>query len=134
MKKEISKNKNCVSGIKKNHRGIGSREINLIVGDTETVHGNSHTLQMYDGKEIYFEYVDNDTILDKFIDYIEKHTSYYKNNIIYFHNLEFDMMILFYKYRLEIYKQGNRVLITYKDWDIILYTSKVFFIVMRNHL
>jgi len=60
-------------GIKRNHRGYSEqRGLNVIAGDTETYKGDAWTLQLYNGSEMFFDYVNNENILDKFLEYIEK--------------------------------------------------------------
>ncbi len=132
MKKKVIKTL-CVQGIKKNHRSYTEkRGLNIIAGDTETYKGNAWTIQLYNGEDLLFQYVNNDNILDIFIKYIEKHCKVKEQNIVYFHNLEYDLMILFRKFIEKIYRDGTYCEINYKGWFFEIYTGKVNYIIMKK--
>ncbi len=138
MKKRVIAGK-CRMGIKRNHRGYSEqRGLNVIAGDTETYKGDAWTLQLYNGSEMFFDYVNNENILDKFLEYIEKTCFVSRENIVYFHNLAFDLMILFRKFVEDIYRQGSYCKVEYKGWQFEIYSKKVNFVKMiksksKNH-
>jgi hypothetical protein len=84
-------------GITKNHKGI-EPEWNVGAADTETVNGVPNTLQLCwnGGKPIVLR-VTPDDILDVFVFYVEQWAKRGTVNVVYFHNLKFDLQALLYR-------------------------------------
>lgn len=122
MKKKVKLNSNCIKGISKAIKGFS--EYNIIACDTETIKGEPYTLQMYDGENILFQYVNADNILDVFINFIEEYGYKKRINVCYFHNLtDFDLTILFRKYLKELYKGGTEIEINHNGNIFLIFKS-----------
>ena len=64
---------------------------NLLVFDTETEEGKPYLLHFYDGKKPTYIKVSTQTILHEFINYLLEHCNKKQSNILFAHNLEFDL-------------------------------------------
>ena len=118
-------------GIKKNHLSF-PKQMRFWGCDTETCSGDPHTLQFsQDGKSADLIYVDRDTVLDKFFEYIEPRLLYANPNIIYFHQLEFDLAVLLCKYH-HLWLSSKKIELKYKNWQITAVISSVCFCFMKN--
>jgi hypothetical protein len=84
-------------GIGHNWKGFPKR-YKLWGADFETVRGEPYTFQVCDGKEAILEWIEPDTVLDEFIKYFEPRVLKGHVNIVYFHNLKFDIGVLFFKF------------------------------------
>lgn len=130
MEKVVVYPEHVLAGIKKNHRSHPLPDnLRLFGADTETVNGNPHTLQLWDGpdaamlaaghvllenlnalpadKRPYLVYVDKKTILPEFCAYVRPRLRSGGVNVCYFHNFKFDAMVIFADHHLEIYEQGG---------------------------
>jgi len=124
--KAVSYPKFLFSGVKANHRAYPLDDNLRIFGaDTETLRGNPHTLQCYDGKDLLFKYVEGGECFDAFIDYVEPRCRNRGVNIAYFHFLRFDLPVLFYEKRLTFYEQISEIKFEYKGWDCEILFGKV---------
>lgn len=74
-----------------------------MVFDTETDKGIPYLLIFYDGNKITYLRVDIDTILNRFIKYLLEHCSKRRANILFAHNLQFDLTAVLCKYENEIF-------------------------------
>lgn len=101
-------------GIGKNHRAMPlPKDLRVFGADTETVHGEPHTVQIYDGKTApRLFYVKPKTIFPTFWREIKKGCLSHGVNLCYFHNLKFDLVILFYQWRKQFYEQFNDIRFT----------------------
>ena len=65
--------------------------------DFETVNGEPYSLQICDdGKNAKLIWVNKKNVLHKFISYFKKNIVKHKLNVVYFHNLNFDLSVLLY--------------------------------------
>lgn len=115
MLKNIDIKPNILEGLSGSKKGCPTR-YKLFGGDTETVNGKPMTLQLWNGVDennIYFEWVNEKNIFSKFIDYMTSNILLGYPNIYYFHNLKFDLGIIFYPY-LDRFQQVSNVKFIYK--------------------
>lgn len=113
-----------ISGIRANHRGFPDR-YKIWGGDTETVHGEPYSLQLTDGADVDFYYVDKKNIMHTFCAWLDKH-AYQKHPIVlWFHNLEYDLTTIFYDH-LELFQQ-EEINVRFYGWTFkLLYGKKIF--------
>jgi len=84
-------------GITKNDAGI-EPVWNVGAGDTETVHGSPITLQLcWSGREPLVDYVEPQTVFSTFVARVEEWAHRGVVNVVFFHNLKFDMQALLYR-------------------------------------
>lgn len=109
MEKVVSYPDHVLSGIVPNHRAYPlPANLRLFGADTETVHGIPHTVQAWEGEgEPWLSYVGVKTILPAFWAWMRPKLREGGVNLCYFHNLHFDLMILFADHHLDIYEQGG---------------------------
>ena len=70
--------------------------------DFETVNGEPYSLQICEnGKDAKLIWVNKKNVLHKFISYFKKHIVKHKLNVVYFHNLNFDLSVLLYQFHKE---------------------------------
>jgi len=116
MIKDVSIPDRVRFGIKKNHRSSPlPANLKVFGADTETVHGLPHTVQIYDGKEPALFYVNAKTVFKTFWDYVKERSRRKGVNLCYFHNLKFDLLILFHQYHRFIYEQYNDISFTIRE-------------------
>lgn len=99
------------------------REQNVIVCDTETVKGKPYSIQFYDGVETRLEYVNEHTIFDVYLDYIQSH--YETNLSVWFFYCQFDLPIIHYPYK-EYFTFDNHTM-GYGDFDFKYVTGKTWY-------
>ncbi|MCS7231741.1 MAG: DNA polymerase [Elusimicrobiota bacterium] len=116
--------------IKPNHRSFPKR-LRLVVGDTETVKGKPYTIQFYDGKSFEIFYVNEDNILDVFLKYLEKKAIKKCVNVMYFHNLEYDLSVILYKFHKNFLNR-KKIVINYKKWKIVFVYSNTVFAIFKK--
>ena len=111
MEKIVSYPDHVLAGIKRNHRSYPvPKNLRLFGGDTETVKGLPHTIQVSDdGITPMLRYVDRDTILPTFWELVRPAMREGGVNVCYFHNLKFDLMILFAAHHEAMYEQINAI-------------------------
>jgi len=111
-------------GIKKLTRGCPDN-VNIIAIDTETVNGEPYTIQIADrfDTEIYF--VSGNNIFDTFYQQIRKRLLKETFNVIYGHNLEFDLPVIFYPYREKFIE--NEFNVKYHTFHAKVYTGNLYF-------
>lgn len=115
------------------YRGIIHNDIafpkryRLFGADTETVKGEPYTFQVSsDGVHADIEFVDRDNVLDKFLSYIEPKLLEGQVNVMYFHNLSFDLWVLLKKYQY-LSVGRTRFEMDYHGVDFKFIISKVHF-------
>ncbi len=111
------------AGIRSNHYGFELESFQLFGGDTETVNGRPYTLQLHDGQETALLWVDVDNVLDVFINYFRKRLQS-RVNVVYFHNLSYDLVVLCYKYAEEFAKHPNRAILKGPGWQLAIWYGK----------
>lgn len=110
MRKAITLPKYVLAGIRANTRDYPLPSNLVVIGaDTETVLGEPHAVQAFDGEATLFEYVTPETILPVFLEWIFRRARTRGVNLVYFHNLRFDLPVLFYKNRLDMYEQVSEI-------------------------
>ncbi|MCM8804733.1 MAG: DNA polymerase [Candidatus Omnitrophica bacterium] len=112
-------------GITHNHKEF-PQKWTLFGGDTETYDGNPVCFQVSNGKWTDLIPVNKDNILDKFLMYMEKRIYSGCVNAIYFHNLIFDISVIFNKFQKEFIGK-NEINISYKGININIVYGKVCF-------
>lgn len=116
MEKTVTYPNHVTAGILPNHRAHPlPGNLRLFGADTETVHGNPHTIQAWAGpsddgenENVHLEYVTRRTILPSFWSWMRPRLRESGVNVCYFHNLKFDLMILLSDHHLSVYEQGGR--------------------------
>lgn len=104
----------------------------VIGGDTETYKGEPLTLQLSAAPgETDLIWVDKRTILEEFLSYMDKHISRHERGLVYFHNLDFDLVALLYggdltKFRDTEFKKKVG------GWDIDIFCGKRYFAKARK--
>lgn len=90
MNKEVQLPKYLWEGVKplKNHF---PKNVNLIVFDTETEDGIPYLLTFYDGVKPTYKRVAQKTVLDEFLNYLSHRCPKCKPNLLFAHNLQFDL-------------------------------------------
>lgn len=104
-----------MGGIGHNHSSFPDR-FKMFSADTETVRGEPMTLQIYDGnkdREVFFKWVSRGTVLDTFLEYLESNILRGKTNVVYFHNLSFDLSVLLIQYH-KLYAGRRNIEIVHK--------------------
>lgn len=108
-----------------------ARNLRLFGSDSETINGDPLTLQICGpfssmaelmayinqhkdarGPSDYFEYVDRDLIFPEFWRYLRVRIRHNGVNLVYFHNLNFDLRVLFRAYLKTLYEQNNDIAFT----------------------
>lgn len=95
-------------------QGGATKAANLVIfaGDTETVRGRPHTVQIVGPDDFTLDFVDEESIFPVFWKWVRARSKRDATNIVYFHNLNFDLRVLFASYHLPIYDQYNDVSLT----------------------
>ena len=99
------------------------REQNVIVCDTETVRGKPYSIQFYDGIDTRLEYVNEHTIFDCYVDYIQSH--YETNLSVWFFYCQFDLPIIHYPYK-DNFTHDNHTM-QYGDFEFQYITGKTWY-------
>jgi hypothetical protein len=81
--------------------------VNLIVFDTETEDGIPYLLTFYDGVKPTYLRVTQETILDGFMNYLSRRCPKCKTNLLFAHNLQFDLTALLSKHERELFQYLN---------------------------
>jgi hypothetical protein len=100
-----------------------------MAGDTETCHGDVFTLQLnITEPKIYW--VNPDNILDVFLKETFEHCQSGHLNVIFFHNLHYDLPVLLMQYADAFKKDFAKI--EHKDYLIDLYSGKQFFAFVKK--
>ena len=113
MVKDVTYPKQLFHGIRPLVGGFPKMEsLRIFGGDTETCHGDALTIQM-EGPEgledALFCYTDNDNIFRDFWCWLKPRLRLKGVNIVYIHNLNFDLRVLFAKYRRQMYEMRSDI-------------------------
>lgn len=125
MKKNVILPKFIQAGIKKNSPSA-LENVLLFGADTETVNGEAHTLQVtgVDGSFLY--YVNKHTIFTTFVEHIDARLKRGHTAAVYFHNLNFDLPVLFSREKLKLW-QGSQFEVERDGWKCYVNCEKRFF-------
>lgn len=119
-------------GITRNIRG--SQPLNVMAGDTETCQGIPYLIQLCrDGQWPDLYDVDAETVLPVFLEWLKENTMSRRTNpvnILYFHNLPFDLGAILCRYRDERWLR-NEFTITGDDYIIDVKNGKCCFAEIR---
>lgn len=83
------------------------KKINLLVFDVETENGKPYFLIFYDGTKPKYFKVTEENILDRFLEYLNDKCVKNQCNILFAHNLQFDLFAVLSKKEREIAKYRN---------------------------
>jgi hypothetical protein len=125
MKRNIYIPKYILQGIKKNHRSI-ARDVQIFGGDTETVNGEPHTLQLCHKGATDLYYVNRQTILPTFLEHIDNVLQRGEWALAYFHFLPFDLPVLFRDELAELW-QLSSYKVRREGWNCFVNCEKRFF-------
>ena len=108
------------------------KNVNPIVFDTETEDGIPYLLTFYDGIKPTYIRVTQETVLDEFIKYLSERCVSHRTNLLFAHNLQFDLTGVLCKYENELFQYRNppkleHPLGTFKK----IYSQKVWFARLR---
>lgn len=112
-------------GIRGTHRPFPSKPMRIFGGDTETIKGDPDTLQLVSEGEEFFERVDASTIFPRLVHWIKPRLLDKGLNVVFFHNLKFDLTIIFKLWQEAIYNQYNDIRLTAHGWDVRLLYGRV---------
>lgn len=119
MIKTVTYPKFVLGGIKANHRATPlDKDLRLFASDTETENGNPHYLTIFDGKDMFADYVTGANVFTRFRDFVFPRCRHHNVNVCYFHVLNFDALILLFEKRKAIYEQGADFNFKYKGCEI----------------
>lgn len=126
MDKEVKLPKYFWDGIKplKNHFPAN---INLIVFDTETEDGIPYLLTFYDGLKPTYIRVTQETVLDEFMNYLFQRCSKNKTNLLFAHNLPFDLTAVLCEYERELFQYLKPPLLEHELGVIEIFAQKTWF-------
>jgi hypothetical protein len=114
------------------------RNINLFAFDTETEAGEPYLLTVYDGQEISFMDVSEETVLGRFFDYLHSHCPKSKKvhwtNLMFAHNLQFDLTAILSEKENEVFRFLHPPPVRHKKGRIKIYCGKTWFaqVELRN--
>lgn len=111
-------------GTKRMNTGF-PKKVNIIAIDTETVKGEPYTIQFatLEGEELFF--VNKENVTGVFLRELERRVKKNEFNILYGHNLQFDLSVLFHPFHNLFIKDKFEVKIN--NVYCIVYTGKLFF-------
>ncbi len=95
--------------------------------DIETENGRPYFLTLYDGKEVKFFKVNERTIIRIFLSYLEKRCPKNRTNVMFAHNLQFDLTALLSKNEFEIFRYRQPPLIAHPKGTMQVYSQKIWF-------
>ena len=125
MKRNIYIPKFVAAGIRKNHRSI-ARSVKIFGGDTETCNGEPHTLQLTHLGHTDLFYVNRKNILRRFLEEIDDALVRGEWGVVYFHNLTFDLPVLFRDEDPMIWQNSN-FKVERHGWECFVNCEKRFF-------
>lgn len=126
MIKNVIIPKHIYQGILPNHVAYPGR-LRIFGFDTETVKGEPYTFQISaDGEHADVVFCDGNTILDKFLEYIEPKLAPGHINVMYVHNLAFDLAVLLKKYQ-KLFIGNTKLRMKYRGVKFDFVIAKVHF-------
>lgn len=122
-------------GIGENHRGYPlNKDIRVFGADTETVKGLLHTFQIASQGEEIFKYTDPQSGFKQLCDWIDARAIDKGVNLVFFHNLKFDLSVLLYDNHQAIYDQYNEISLERDGYSISMFYGRVNFVTVRREL
>jgi len=103
------------------------KRINLIGGDTETIKGKPYTLQLMNDKKSELFFVNENNITETFINYVKENYDNRAFNVYFFHNLSFDLPIIFYGIMDRFLKNEFDYISLYDKYYIKVFCGKVYY-------
>lgn len=120
-------------GLKESSKGFPVKTPFRIFGaDTETVKGKPHTFQIVSEGEEVIERVDDQTVFKRFMAWLEPRLLDKGANFVFFHNLRFDLTILFIKEHEAIYHQYNDITIHRDGYWVKMFYGRVNMALIRK--
>jgi hypothetical protein len=116
--------------VRRNHIPF-PRRLTVLAGDTETVRGHAYSLQLHDGVQPHYVRVNDDSVLDEFLGWIEPRILSGHVAVMYFHNLEYDISVILRRYH-EKFLGRKRIVISHRGWKIELILSATCFARFRK--
>lgn len=121
-------------GIRENHRGYPKRAIRVFGGDTETVRGLLHTFQLSSQGEKILQYSDPKNGFKDLCAWIDARALDDGLNLVFFHNLKFDITVLLYGDHQTLYDQYNEISLTRDGYVIRMFYGRVNCATIRKDL
>lgn len=120
-------------GLKESKKGYPVNTPFRIFGaDTETVRGVPHTFQVVSEGDEVIERVNAKTIFSRFMAYLEPRLLEKGGNFVFFHNLRFDLTILFNTDHESMYNQYNDITLHRDGYLIKMFYGRVNMALVRK--
>jgi hypothetical protein len=100
------------------------KNINLIVFDTETEEGIPYLLTFHNGIKPTYIRVTKKTVLDEFMKYLNERCLKNKTNLLFAHNLPFDLTAILCKYEEKLFQYLNPPLLEHRLGTIKIFAQK----------
>jgi hypothetical protein len=113
-------------GITENHRGYPTeKNIRVFGGDTETVKGKAYTFQLCSEGEEIIERIDSDSIFKRIMQWLHGRVLEGGVNIVWFHNLRFDLTVIFQNQAQTLYEQYNDIRFELQGYVVKMFYGRV---------
>lgn len=113
-------------GIRENHRGYPKHgNIRVFGADTETCKGNIYSIQVASQGEECLEYVTTVSAFPRLMKWIEPRCLDKGVNLVFFHNLRFDVTVLFKDFHETLYDQYNEIYLERDGYVIRMFYGRV---------
>jgi len=120
-------------GLKESAKGFPKNTpMRIFGGDTETVKGVPHTFQIVSEGEEVIERVDAKTIFKRFMAWVSPRLLDRGGNFMFFHNLRFDLTILFNTEHEAIYDQYNDITLHKDGYLVKMFYGRVNMALIRR--
>lgn len=114
------------NGITENHRGFPKHgNIRVFGADTETCQGNIYTFQVASEGEEILERVTPTNAFARLMQWIEPRMLDKGVNLVFFHNLRFDLTVLFKDFHETMYDQYNEISLERDGYVIRMFYGRV---------
>lgn len=130
MDKVVKLREDLVDGIKPLKRSFPKR-VNPNVFDIETEDGIPYLLTFYDGVKPTYIRVTKESVLDEFMKYLNERCSKHKTNLLFAHNLPFDLTAILCKYEKKLFQYLKPPLLEHKLGTIEIFAQKTWFAQME---
>lgn len=126
MIKRVTYPQHIFKGITPNHKSYPQdANLKLFGIDTETRKGEPMTVQASDGVETLFEYVDGRDCFDVLMSWLFARCRSHGVNIAYAHFLRYDLPVIFFERRKDIYEQISEIKFKHHGYECNLLFGKV---------